>query len=100
MPRNTLHRIHTGELKAANDDLPRRTTRRQRWLMVLSLLVSIVVGAGLATCAKAEIVGTAEALDGDDVMITMSDGSKQRVRLLGIDSPRTVAPAVSACAVR
>ena len=53
--------------------------------MVLSFLLSVALGAGLATCAKADIIGTAEALDGDDIKIKMLDGGEQRVRLLGID---------------
>lgn len=89
MLRKTLVRIHDGELTAAKDDIPHRTTRRQRWLMVLSFLVSIAVGALLVTCAKADIVGIVEVLDGDDLMISMFAGGKHRLRLLGIGAPET-----------
>lgn len=53
MSGDTLQRIWDGELTAANDNAPRRTTRGQRWGMLASFVVSVAVGAGLARAAKA-----------------------------------------------
>lgn len=62
----------------------------------VSLAVVVLVGATLTSCRStgADPPGTAEVLaviDGDTIEVRLGDG-EETVRLLGIDTPETVAP--------
>ncbi len=71
-----------------NDNHPPRTTPLQRRLALLAFALSVVAGAGLATCAKAaELSGSATAIDGDDLALTTVEHGLQRIRLWGVDAP-------------
>lgn len=70
-----------------NDNYPPRATRAQKRMMIVLFFASIAIGAGLATCAKAdELSGPARARDGDDIILTSAEHGDQRIRLHGIDA--------------
>ena len=78
------------------------TSRRcVSWLVVLSLVAAAAVGCGTAgggTPGGAAQTGSAgaanatveAAVDGDTLAVRLGGGSRERVRLLGIDTPESV----------
>lgn len=62
---------------------PRGKTGRFRWTALAYLLIVAWISSPV-TAASALIVGRAEIVDGDTIVV---DGSDKRIRLYGIDAP-------------
>src|SRR4051794_37603279 len=71
--------------------------RSWSWLIGLALLgvglsASVLGQAATALAATQGPATVARVIDGDTVDVQFDDGSRERVRLIGIDTPEVVAP--------
>jgi micrococcal nuclease len=69
-------------------------TKKSAYRILLLLLVAVLLAVGIyllrtldATSLPADSVIVTRVVDGDTLVVTMSSGERERVRLIGIDTP-------------